>query len=97
LFEIEFSNSPIHTKQSKSNQYQYSNQKSNKESSPEVRDLLGDADVLPNQVMREVVYLFTNSNTHISSHPPSTVTVEDDDESIANDRKLILYDHSKIQ
>ena len=51
--------------------------------------MLGDADVLPNQVMHEVVYLFTNSNTHISSHPLSTVTVEDDDESIVNDRKLI--------
>ena len=43
--------------------------------------MLGDADVLPNQVMREVVYLFTNSNTHISSHPLSVLTVEDDDES----------------
>jgi len=31
--------------------------------------LLGDADVLPIQVMREVEYLFTNS-THISSSPP---------------------------
>ena len=54
----------------------------NNKSSPEVRDLLGDADVLPNQVRHEVVYLFTNSNTRISSHPPSAVTVEDDDESI---------------
>jgi len=40
--------------------------------------LLGDADVLPIQVMREVEYLFTNS-THISSSPPYE-TVEDDDE-----------------
>ena len=54
---------------------------------------LGDADMLPIQVMREVVSLFTNSNTHISSHPLSVVIVEDDDESIANNYKLIIYNN----
>ena len=51
----------------------------NNESFLEVRGLLGDTNMLPNQALREIDNLFTNSNTHISSKTPLVETVQEDD------------------